>query len=387
MVEGVSGGAQLFDGVRRDRLVDTFLRLAVIDGPSGHEAAVAEFLEDQLGSLGFSMERDQAHLQTGGDCGNVFAWRPGSVLGAEPLFLSSHMDTVLPTAMLRPVLDEREIRSDGSTILGADDRAAIAAYLEALTVIEESAMPCGPLQLIFTVSEQPGLLGSRFLDYSRVRARRGYVYDSSGDVGQLIVKGPFSDRIRFRISGRKAHLGLAPEEGVNAISIAGEAVSHMRLGRVDSVTVANIGVIRGGDLPSIIPDEVEMIGEARSFSQDGLAAQIDHMRETARVAAEVYGGQVETIVERKYLGWESSPSSAHVQAAVRAAARIGVVSHFAETLGGADTNIFIEHGLTCMTLGIGFRKIHSFEEHIGIDNLVAAASHVVALLSEVARGD
>lgn len=371
-----------FDRVQHDRLVSTFLQLAAINGPSGNETLVAEFLERRLRALGFSIEMDDANQRTGGECGNLLAWREGTEAGLEPVFLSSHMDTVLPTAELHPIVENGRIRSDGSTILGADDRAAIAAYLEALTVIEEGAVRCAPLQLIFTVSEQRGLLGSRYLDYSHVRAKRGYVYDSSGDVGQLIVKGPFSDRVRFEISGRKAHLGLAPEDGVNAIAIAADAVSHMRLGRVDSETVANIGVIHGGELPSIIPDEVEMIGEARSFSREGLAAQVDHMRAEGVAAAQRHGGRVETTVEHKYVGWELPTDSDHVQAALRAAARIGLQPYFAETLGGADTNIFIEHGLTCMTLGNGFRKIHSFEEHISIENLVAAGRHVVALLEE-----
>ena len=372
-----------FDRVQRDRLVNTFLELAAINGPSGNETLVAEFLDRRLRALGFSIEMDDAHQRTGGECGNLIAWREGTEADLEPVFLSAHMDTVLPTAGLHPLVENGEIRSDGSTILGADDRAAIAAYLEALTVIEESEVRCAPLQLIFTVSEQPGLLGSRHLDYSHVRAKRGYIYDSSGDVGQLIVKGPFSDRVRFQISGRKAHLGLAPEEGVNAIAIAADAVSHMRLGRVDSETVANIGVIHGGELPSIIPDEVEMIGEARSFSREGLASQVDHMRAEGVAAAQRHGGRVETTVERKYLGWELLADSDHVQAALRAATRVGLQPYFAETLGGADTNVFMEHGLTCMTLGNGFRKIHSFEEHISVENLVATARHLVALLEEV----
>lgn len=382
MESGQQTGENAFGAVQVDRLLDTFMRLVELDSPSGRERPVAEFLVERLTGLDMTVDFDEAHRATNGDCGNLFAWKEGSV-EAEPVFFSAHMDTVLPTAGLRARVENGTVRTDGTTILGADDRAAIAAYLEALTVVRDTGTACGPVQLILTVSEQPGLLGARNLDYSKVRAVRGYVYDSSGDVGQLIVKGPFSSRVRFRIHGKKAHLGLAPDEGVSAIVVAGEAVSRMRLGRVDEETVASVGLIQGGELPSIIPDEVEMVGEARSFSADKLAVQLDEMGAEVRAAAERHGARADVLIEKKYDGWELPSASEHVQAAVRAARKIGAEPYFTETLGGADTNIFMEHGLTCMTLGLGFQNIHSFDEYIAVDNLVATAQHVTALLGEL----
>lgn len=373
--------------VAEERVVETFLTLARLDGPSGAERDVATYLEHALTGLGFTIRYDGAGAALGGNCGNMVAWWEGTRPAATPLFFSAHMDTVLPTAGLRPVIRDGTIYSDGTTILGADDRAAIAAYLEGVRAIQTSRRPCGPIELIFTVNEQPGLLGSRHLDFSLVRSRAGFVFDSSGDVGQIITRGPYSTRLRWRIAGKPAHLGLAPEDGVSAILIAGEAVTAMRLGRVDDQTVANIGTIRGGRLASIIPDEVDMVGEVRSFSAEGLRVQLDAMAAAVDTAARRRGGTAEVTLEKKYLGWDLPHDSPHVQVAVRAARRASLTPYFAETLGGADTNIFIEHGLTCLTLGNGFRKIHSFEEHVSAANLVAAARYVIGLVQEFGADD
>ncbi len=374
--------AQLID---QDRLVRGFLELAGINAPSGSERDIAGVLAGRLEAMGFSVQFDRAHIQTRGNCGNLIARWDGALPALPAMFLSTHMDTVLPTAGLRPVIRDGVIYSDGTTILGADDRAALAAYFEGIRAVQESGVPCAPLELVLTVSEQPGLLGARHLDYSLVTSRAGYVFDSSGDIGQIIVKGPYSGRIRWRIQGKPAHVGLAPEEGISAVLIAAEALMGMRLGKVEPGTHANVGVIHGGRLPSIIPDQVEMLGEARSFSGDALQAQLQHMADAVRRAAGRRGGSVGVEIEKKYVGFDFPLDSPHVQMAVRAAGRIGIRPYFTDTLGGADTNIFNEHGLVCLTLGNGFRNIHSFEEHISIQNLVDAARYVTALIQEFAE--
>lgn len=370
--------------VDRDRLVAEFIEWAKVNAPSGRERGIAGLLEQRLRRMGFAVTFDAAHTKTGGDVGNLIARWPGTRAGLPAVFLSTHMDTVLPTEGLRPVIRDGVIFSDGTTILGADDRAALAAYLEAIRVVQERGAACGPVELILTVSEQPGLVGAQHLDYSLVTARAGYVFDSSGDVGQIIVRGPYSSRLRWRIQGRLAHIGLAPEDGVSAIVIAAEAITAMRLGRVDATTVANVGLIRGGRLPSIIPDIVDMVGEARSLTAAGLQAQLDAMSGAVADAARRRGGTVDLTAEKKYLGFDYPRDHGHVQLAVRAAGRIGVTPYFTVTLGGADTNIFNEHGLTCITLGNGFRNIHSFEEHISIENLVNTARYAAALIEEFA---
>ncbi|RNB83684.1 M20/M25/M40 family metallo-hydrolase [Brevibacillus nitrificans] len=368
--------------VNEERLLNSFLELACINAPSGNEQPVADYLVQRLTKLGFSLQFDQAHHAFGGSCGNLIAWWEGTDSDIPPLFFSTHMDTVLPTKGLVPVIRDGVIYSDGTTILGADDRAALAAYLEAIEVIQEKGTRCGPIELILTVNEQPGLVGATHLDYSLVRSEAGYIFDSSGDVGQIILQGPYSSRIWWEVQGKSSHIGLNPEEGISAFLIAAEALTRMRLGKIDDQTLANVGVIEGGELTSIIPGKVKMGAEVRSFSAEGLKRQIEHMVQTVEDAAMQHGGTATARIEKKYLGFQAAPDDLHVRTALAAAEKIGVEPYLTKTLGGADTNVLNENGLSCITLGLGFRNIHTFKEHISIENLFNTGKCVISLIEE-----
>lgn len=375
----------LIDRVDRDRLIDRFLTLAKVNAPSGSEKPLADHLEEPLETMGFSIEYDQAGDELDGNCGNMFAYWEGTDSDAEPMFLSTHLDTVLPTEGLSPVIEDGVIRTDGTTILGADDRAALAAYLEAIRVIQDHGGRCGPIELVLTVREQEGLLGARAMDFSRIRSERGFIFDSSGDVGQIILRGPYGRKLWWDVEGKPSHVGLAPEDGISAIQIAADAVTQMKLGKVDDVTHANLGRIGGGELASIIPEHVSMVGEVRSLVEENLQAQVEHMKQAVEDAARSRGGTVSCREEEKYRGFDVPEDHSHVRVAVRSMEKIGVDPYFTETLGGADTNIFNQHGLLCFTMGLGFRDIHSFDEHISVENLVNTARCTVGLIEEFDR--
>ncbi|WHY84135.1 M20/M25/M40 family metallo-hydrolase [Neobacillus novalis] len=368
--------------VKEDRLQDLFLELAKINAPSTKEQPVADYLIKALPELGFTFEFDEAHKSFDGEVGNLIAWNEGTDPSIPPLFFSTHMDTVLPTEGLKPVIKEGIIHSDGTTILGADDRAALAAYLEAMLAIKESKIPHGPVEFILTVNEQPGLVGSRYLDYTKVRSKAGYIFDSSGEVGQIILKGPFSSRIWMEVEGNAAHIALNAEEGNSAVLIAAEGLTKMKLGTIDDETLANVGIIKGGEMTSIIPGNVTVAGEVRSYSKTKLDLQLEHMAETMRQAAEKNAGKVKIRIEKKYSGFNISKDDILVKTAESAANNIRVKPYFTETLGGADTNVLNENGLSCPTLGLGFQNIHSFRECISIENLVNTGRLTAALIEQ-----
>ena len=373
------------DNVNPERLVESFLKLAQINGPSRDERLVADFVQTELTKMGFTVAFDEANKHTGGNCGNLFAWWEGLDSHIPPLLFSTHLDTVMPTEGLKPIIREEIIYSDGTTILGADDRAALAAYLEAIHVIQENHTHCGPIELILTVSEQTSLYGSKNLDYTKVHSKTGYIFDSSGDVGQIILSGPYGAYLHWVITGKPAHLGLDAAEGVSAIVIAAEAISKMKLGQINEFTVANIGTIQGGELGSIIPHKTKMTGEIRSYTLEGLQRQVQQMREAVETSAKKYGGTVEVDQEKKYIGYDIPIDDKNTQVAIRAVERVGLKPFFVKTLGGADTNNFREHGVSVMTLGNGFCEIHSYNEHISIKNLVNTARLTVGLVEEFAN--
>ena len=368
--------------VNQERLLNLFLELAKINGPSMKEQPVADYLVNALTELGFTLEFDEAHKKFNGEVGNLIAWKEGTDSSIPPLFFSTHMDTVLPTENLRPVIKDGVIYSDGTTILGADDRAALAAYLEAVRAIIESEVPHGPIELILTVNEQPGLVGATFMDYSKAKSKAGYIFDSSGDVGQIILKGPYSSRIWIEVQGNAAHIALNAEEGNSAFLIAAEGLLKMKLGKIDEETLANIGIIEGGELTSIIPGFVTVAGEVRSFSKEKLHQQLKHMEETMEKAAAKNKGKVTIKIEKKYSGFDISKEHVLTKTVESAASNINVKSYITKTLGGADTNVLNENGLICLTLGNGFQNIHSFRECISVENLINTGRLTAALIEQ-----
>jgi tripeptide aminopeptidase len=231
--------------INRDRLLDTFLTLVQIDSPSGEEDAIARHLADRLTALGLTVHCDNA--------GNLIARTDGV---GQPILLNAHMDTVGQDRGIRPVVEDGIVRTDGTTILGGDDKSGVAIILEVLQTLQERSLPHPPLEIALTVSEEIGLVGSKALDMSQFRSRQALVLDSGGPIGSAVVSAPAQEGLRAVIHGKAAHAGVNPEEGVNAIVVASEAITHMPLGRIDGETTANVGLINGGTATNIVPDRV-----------------------------------------------------------------------------------------------------------------------------------
>jgi tripeptide aminopeptidase len=362
-------------GVDEATVLRTFLRLIRIDSPSGHEAALADALEPDLRQLGFETWRDAA--------GNLLGRRPGrgGAAGASPLLLSAHMDTVQPGTGIAPRVEDGVVRTDGTTILGADDKAGITAILEALRVAAAAGEPSRPLEIAFTVEEETGLTGAKGLDLSTLRARQAVVLDSNGPVGTIINRAPASDHIEAVITGKAAHAGVAPEQGVNALVAVSRALAEMRLGRVDPETTSNFGVISGGTATNIIPDRVELKGEARSRSEAGLKAQTEHMVGRLREAASALGASAEVTVTRAYGSIDVPPTSPLIQTLSAAIRACGLEPSLEPTGGGSDANVLNAAGVEAVNLGVGFVAPHSVDEHIAVADLAMITRVVRALIT------
>jgi tripeptide aminopeptidase len=376
--------------IERERITEEFLTLARISSPSRREARMAERLVPALESLGARVEVDEAGRQIGGDVGNVLGRLPGTVPGAPALLLCAHMDTVVPCDVVRPVMDGTVIRTDGTSVLGGDDKAAIVAILEALRVVRERGVAHGPIEVLFTISEESGLLGAKHFDTSRLMARRGLVLDCDG-VDELITRAPAAASFRATVHGLEAHAGMFPEQGISAITVAAEAVAAMRLGRVDEETTANLGLIEGGLATNIVPNRVTVRGEARSRDVAKLEAQTEHMRRcleeaAARHAVTIDGrehrARVETRIERSYERLAVADDAAIVDLVRAAAGRLGRRLRTRATGGGSDANVFAGRGLEMANLGCGMNAIHTVHEWVDVRDLVATAELVVAVIEE-----
>lgn len=364
--------------INKERLLSTFLDYVQIDSESTHEGAIAARVAEDLKAIGCQVSTDGSAAQTGSETGNLYCTLPGNTDG-EPILFAAHMDTVVPGVGVKPILENGVIRSSGDTVLGGDDKSGIAAIVEALRTIVEQNLPHPTIETIFTVCEEIGLRGSRHMDYSKVTAQKAAVLDSSGDAGKIIVAAPGQYKLSATVIGRRAHAGVAPEEGVSAIQVLCEAVFNMKLLRIDEETTANIGTICAQYATNIVPERAELIGECRSRRDDKLEAQGKHMMDCLQAACDKFGATLEGGLTKAYSAYSYTQDDPFVQELMAACRKAGLEPTLAASGGGSDANNMSANGLKALVLGTGMTKVHTVHEEITIKNLEDTAALVLAI--------
>jgi tripeptide aminopeptidase len=374
--------------INQERIKNLLLELVQIDSVSREERDVAERIKQLCEEMGAEVFIDDAGAKVGGNTGNVIARFPGTLPQAEAIMMSAHMDTVVPGRGVKPIVEGDLIRTDGSTVLGGDDKSGVSVIIETIRCLQEQNVPHAPIDAVFSICEEVGLLGAKHLDLSKVRARYGIVFDSD-DPGFLFTKGPSANHFEFKIHGLESHAGVAPEDGISAIRIAAEAISAMKLFRIDEETTANIGVIRGGEATNIITNLVTLKGEARSLDDEKLEAQTAHMVKCLEDAAAKYEvtvdgvttkARVESEVTREYHAMDVSDDSRVVRLVKEAASRMGLKVETMASGGGCDANIFNKRGIECANLGTGMRAIHTVKEWLDVKDMYASAEMTLEIM-------
>lgn len=357
--------------IDRERLLDTFLFLTSIDSPSGEEAALRAALEPRLRALGVETHVDAT--------GNLLGRLPGQ---GEPLLLSAHMDTV-PGRDIRPVVREGVVYSDGTTILGADDKSGIAVMLEVLAALQGDALRRPAVEIALSVGEEVGLLGAKGLDAGWFRAREALVLDMGGPLNVVVNAAPASDKFDAVVHGRAAHAGAHPELGVNAIAVAARGIAAMTLGRIDDKTTANVGLIQGGSAVNVVPDRVMLRGEARSHDVRKLDAQIGAMRAALEAAVAAHeGARLELDVQRAYSAFRLDPASPLLRRVARALAAMGAGDLVLQAGGGgSDANILNARGVAAVPVSTGMQGVHTTDEHVAVEDMARCAELVLHALA------
>lgn len=371
--------------VNETRLVDEFFKLVKVDSETKNEAKIAEVLKKKLTTLGVEVYEDNSKEITGHGAGNLICTLKGNKQGIDPIYFTSHMDTVVPGVNIKPSIKEGYIVSDGTTILGADDKAGLAAILESIQLLQENEVSHGDIQFIITVGEESGLVGAKAVDKELIKAKFGYALDSNGEVGDIIVAAPTQAKIQTIIKGKTAHAGLEPEKGISAITLAAKAISKMPLGRIDEETTANIGRFEGGKQTNIVVDHVEILAEARSLNPEKLEKQVAKMKEVFEKTAEQYGGSADVDIQIMYPGFSQEAGDEVVEVARNAAKTIGRHSQLLKSGGGSDANIIAGFGIPTVNLAVGYEEIHTTNERISVENLVKITELVVAIIKEVSK--
>jgi tripeptide aminopeptidase len=397
--------------INRQRLAGEFLRLVQIDSPSKQEGAVAQYVRKIFESLGAGVIEDRAGPLIGSESGNLIVRMPGTRRDLPPLMFNAHLDTVEPGRGVKVIQENGTFKSDGQTILGADDKSGIAILIEAVRYLQENKTAHCPLEFVFTVCEEIGLFGAKSLDYSLLRARMGYALDTSSTT-RIISGAPEANSLYIKVQGLSAHAGLEPEKGINAIQIAGEAMATVQLGRIDHETTANIGLVRGGTARNIIPDYIELEGEVRSHDRRKLADHTEHIRGCFERAVLAYkekhippfekggrggilkGGdfQGKRTADDKLPAWHMEVVTEYPLMAVDDSHPVVVLVQEAgknlgrrltpeKSGGGSDANIFNAHGIATVILGTGMQSVHTTNEYIHLEDMVQTVQLIMEIIS------
>lgn len=362
-----------------------FLELAAIPSPSGREGRVGERVAAELRALGLSPEVDASGASIASDTGNVYA-RVAPAAPGTPVFFCAHLDTVTPLGPIEPVVEDGYVRNAAGTILGADNKAAIAVMLEAVRRVLAENRPHAGIELVFTTREETGCQGAAAFDVARLRSRVGFVYDHQGPIGDVVVAAPYQRSIDVTVRGRAAHAGINPEDGRSAVQAAARAIAELRLGRIDDETTANVGRIEGGSARNVVPERCQVTAEARSRDEGKLLALVQEIVDTFAFAASVCDCDVETTLAEPYPGYRLSHDDPALVLASAALRRAGVAPRHVEVGGGADASVFRARGLSCVVLANGMDGIHSPEERIAVADLDRMVDVTLAIVASALDG-
>lgn len=370
--------------INEERVIGQFLELVQIDSETKQERRIADFLKSKFAGLGLEVVEDASQAETGHGAGNLIATLQASKgVTAEPFLFTCHMDTVAPGKGIKPVVGtDGWIRSDGTTILGADDKAGVAVLLELIQTLQERQIPHGQIQFVISAGEESSLRGARALETKYVDAKFGFAIDTGGEVGTICVGAPTQARVEIEIFGKAAHAGVNPEDGISAIQVAGKALARMRLGRIDRETTANIGKFEGGGATNVVPDHVKLCGEARSMSQAKVDKQLQEMKEAVESACRDFGAKGKFQSEVLYRAFRITEEQAVLQIAQKAARAIGLPGTTFTTGGGSDANVFNSLGIPTVNLAIGYEDIHTTKEKIKKDDIIKTAEFALEIVRQ-----
>ena len=351
-----------------ERMIEQFMEMVRIDSESGNEATMIEYLHKTFSEMGADSVIDSY--------GNLVARFPEKgCSGKDPILLSCHADTVMPGQGIKPVLKDGVIRSEGDTILGADDKAGIAEMLEALRIAEVHP----PVEVAISRQEEVGLLGVKNMDFGRITAKIGFLLDND-TLDTIVIGGPSYFAIDVEIKGRSAHAGMEPEKGINAIQAAARAISALELGRLAADTTANVGVIKGGLIRNGVPDAASFLAECRSLDHEKGQALADRMVATIKSEVEGFGASVEIKVDNLCRAVDIPEDSISVEISKKALKTVGIDAETTFITGFTDASIYNNKGIEVAVVGIGARLEHSTEEHIHVADMEKALKMIVEIM-------
>ena len=378
----MSGPAPRATAAERERLVADFVRLCEIESPSFRERPAADAVAAELRAAGLEVHEDASASETGCDCGNLLARIPGPP-GARTIVLCAHLDTVPLAAPVEVVETEGVLANRHDAILGADNKAAVVAFLGVARRYARTPPPAG-VELLFTTAEEPGLIGAKAFDRGALCAELGYVFDHASPIGELVLAAPTYYRVDADFRGHSAHAGIRPEDGRSAIEAAGKGIARLRLGRIDDRTTANVGTIEGGSARNVVAERCRVGLETRSLDHDRASRALNDMVDVLTEAASDGDCDLELTVEEVCRAYRLASTAPVVEIASRALSGLGIEPVPIKTGGGSDASILHARGIPCLNVANGTQANHEPDERVTVDALETALDLALGLVTSAA---
>jgi len=370
--------------VNKERMLNTFMEYVRIDSETKNEKAIGERIIKNLKDLGLKTHTDGSGKKLNSNGNNIYCFIPGTS-DSESMLFSAHMDTVVPGVGIEPYIDGEYVKSRGNTILGGDDKAGVVAILEAVRTLKESNLPHRPIEIVFSICEEGGINGAKEVEFSKLKSKAGVILDSGGSPGEIIVEAPGQTKVFAKVIGKAAHAGAHPENGVSAIMVAAEAVSEMKLLRVDQETTANIGTFKAEGPTNIVSPLVEIIAEARSRSTEKLNKQTENIVECLKKSCKKYGAELEYSIENTYYSYVIDPEDEHLKEVSATCESLGIPVENVLSGGGSDANIYNLNGIKALNIGVGIDLAHTIDERLNISDFVNASEVVLKLMTSTEK--
>ena len=370
----------------KKRMVDNFLEMVKIYSPSKKEGKYIEYLSEIFQNMGMEIYLDKGFEKYGGDGATIIAKLPGSLEG-KGITLAAHTDVVGPCENINPILDGKIIKTDGTTTLGADDKAGIAAIIETIKVIKEKNTAHEDIYVVLTPCEEIGMLGAKNIDWSLIPAhltpaKNMIVIDNGGRAGLVAHTAPGRYDFTITFTGKKAHAGIEPEKGINAIQTASKAIAKMKMGRIDNLTTSNLGTI-SADFPSnVVADSCIATGEVRGHSEEIILNILKEYETQCQNAVEEMGGSYQFEKICAFPPLKPTDELAFAKEFSKVYESLGISTELQVIGGGSDSNIFAQRGYNSIIIGVGMYDVHTVDETLDTDELAKTTEALIKYISK-----
>lgn len=373
--------------MNKERLINNLIEMLKIHSPSKKEGEYAKYLVNILEEMGGLIYLDKGYLKYGGDSPTIIAKFKGDIEG-EGITFSAHMDVVEPNLNVNPTIEDNVIKTNGTTTLGGDDKAGIASIIETIRTIKENNIPHRDIFVVFTPCEEVGMLGAKYIDWDEIPkemfpAKNMIVVDNAGDAGIIAHSAPSKYDFKISFKGKKAHAGIEPEKGINAIVLASNALSNMKTGRIDDLTTSNVSKIESQFPSNVVPDTCIIAGEVRSHSEEKILKIIKSYKEICEKTVSSLGGNFELKYECDYPVLKPKDDLTFAKEFAQIYEELDVPAELKVIGGGSDSNIFAKQGFNSIIIGVGMNAVHTVEEYLELDELFKTTK---ALIRYIKRG-